>query len=121
MHDVPSEDVDREQVKEILKAKCFHELPEPLRLKKTPPFEYKSQYFIVPQNNGKITVLTHYVLVGQIKTSAAVIQTLIRGTGYEVAWGSGNKVVERKALQWMLEQMGGTQYRHFSLSSESLI
>ena len=37
VHDVPPEDVDREQVKGILKAKRFQELPEPLRLKNHHP------------------------------------------------------------------------------------
>ncbi|OLQ01407.1 hypothetical protein AK812_SmicGene15849 [Symbiodinium microadriaticum] len=42
----------------------------------------------------------------------------IVGQGYEIAWGAGHKQIERKALQWMLEQMGGLQFRHFSLTSE---
>ena len=32
--------------------------------------------------------------------------------------GSGSKVVERKALQWMLEQTGGLQFRHIVVSTE---
>ena len=39
------------------------------------------------------------------------------GKPHEIVWGNGNKVVERKALQWMLEQMGGLQFRHYTLSS----
>ncbi|CAE7258091.1 unnamed protein product [Symbiodinium microadriaticum] len=53
-----------------------------------------------------------------IKVILAKLTDLAVGKCYEVKWGNGHKVIERKAFQWMLEQLGGIQFRHFSLTSE---
>lgn len=48
----------------------------------------------------------------------AYIGKLIRGQGYEIAWAAVNKQQARRGFQWMLEHLGGHQFRHFSLSAE---
>ena len=51
------------------------------------------------------------------------VNRLVKGSGYEVSWGTKNthnKQKERTALQYMLglEQVGGNQFRHLALSAE---
>ena len=41
-----------------------------------------------------------------------------QGTGHEIAWSTLNKQKARRGFQWMLENLGGTHFRHFSLSAE---
>ena len=41
-----------------------------------------------------------------------------QGTGHEIAWSTLNKQKARRGFQWILEQLGGTHFRHFSLSAE---
>ena len=43
-----------------------------------------------------------------------------RGQGKEIAWASLNKQQARRGFQWMLECLGGHQFRHFSLSAEKV-
>ena len=51
----------------------------------------KSQFFILTQSNGKLTIVKHFFL-----TKAMLAQTKLKsfavGTCYEIVWGSGNKV-----------------------------
>ncbi|CAE7430137.1 unnamed protein product [Symbiodinium microadriaticum] len=82
-----------------------------------PNFDYKSQFFILTQNNGKLTIVKHFFLT-KAKLTQAKLKPFAVGTCYEIVWGSGNKVLERKEFQWMLEQMGGLQFRQFSLTGE---
>ena len=56
----------------------------------------------------------HVFLLKQ-RLPQAMLEAFAMGKCYGIAWGQGNKVV---ALQWMLEQTGGLQFRQFSLSTE---
>ena len=61
--------------------------------------------------------MKHFFLT-KAKLTQAKLKSFAVGTCYEIVWGSGNKVLERKECQWMLEQMGGLQFRQFSLTGE---
>ena len=113
---IPSREICADQLKGIFRKRAWGDLPNAFQFRGHPYFQYKSQYFLLMQQNGNYTLVKHYLTAD--KLTQAKIGPLAMGTCYEVAWGTGNKVVERKALQWMLEQMGGLQFRHFSLSSE---
>ena len=115
--DVDSHAINVDNLKAVLRDKAWDELLEPLTLKERPTFRYISQFFLVPQVDGKICVVKHfYVLDDKIKGNC--VAKLVRGQGHEVAWGANNKVKTRKALQWMLEHLAGMQFRHFALSTE---
>ena len=116
-HDVPKTDLDIENLKGIFKNKAWSDLPVIMKLKGNPNFDYKTQYFIQEQSNGNYTLIKHVYLTKQ-RFPQAKVEACAMGKLYEIAWGHGNKVVERKALQWMLEQTGGLQFRQFSLSTE---
>ena len=88
-----------------------------MKLKGNPNFDYKTQYFIQEQSNGNYTLIKHVYLTKQ-RFPQAKVEACAMGKLYEIAWGHGNKLVERKAVQWMLEQTGGLQFRQFSLSTE---
>ncbi|CAE7833016.1 unnamed protein product [Symbiodinium microadriaticum] len=117
LHDVPKEDIDTDMLKGIFKDKAWGDLPYALKIKGHPNFDYKSQFFILTQYNGKLTIVKHFFLT-KAKLTQAKLKSFAVGTCYEIVWGSGNKVLERKAFQWMLEQMGGLQFRQFSLTGE---
>ena len=96
---VDSHAINVDNLKAVLRDKAWDELPEPLTLKERPTFRYISQFFLVPQVDGKICVVKHfYVLDDKIKGNC--VAKLVRGQGHEVARGANNKVKTRKALQW---------------------
>jgi hypothetical protein len=109
--------VNYEQLRPIMRDLALDELPPPFSTPSVPSFTYKLQLFIVPQPNGKHCVVKHFYVPSE-KVKAASVVPLIRGRGYEVAWGSNIKNT-RKALQFMLEQMGGMQYRIHCLTAET--
>ena len=108
--------VNYEQLRPIMRDLALNELPEPFSTPSVPTFAYKLQLFILPQPNGNYTVLKHFYLPSD-KVKAVTVLPLIRGKGYEVSWGNNIKNT-RKAFQFMLEQMGGMQYRTNCLSAE---
>ncbi|CAE8687369.1 unnamed protein product [Polarella glacialis] len=116
--DVEPNIINLDNLQAVIRDKAWADLPEPLTPKVRPSFSYVMQYFIIPQaSNDKLCVIKHYYVKDE-KINGAAANLIIRGTGHEISWGTCNKKSGRKALQWMMEQMGGTQYRHFSLSSE---
>ncbi|OLP89926.1 hypothetical protein AK812_SmicGene28558 [Symbiodinium microadriaticum] len=116
-HDVAKGDLDIDNLKGIFKNKAWSDLPVFMKLQGNPNFNYKTQYFIQEQSNGNYTVIKHVFLLKQ-RLPQTKREAFAMGKCYEIAWGQGNKFVERKALQWMLEQTGGLQFRQFSLSTE---
>jgi hypothetical protein len=107
-----------DNIKAVIRDKAWHELPEQFTLRERPLFTYVVQYFLVPQSaNDKLCLVKHYYLKST-KVKGSYISSLVRGTAYAVSWGATPSASGRKALQWMLEQLGGLQWRHFSLSSE---
>ena len=116
-HDVAKGDLDIDNLKGIFKYKAWSDLPVFMKLWGKPNFDYKTQHFIQEQSNGNYTVIKHVFLIKQ-RLPQAKLEAFAMGKCYEIAWGQCNKVVERKALQWMFEQTGGLQFRQFSLSTE---
>ena len=88
----------------------------PFSTPSVPTFAYKLQLFILLQPKGNYTVLKHFYLPSE-KVKAVAVLPFIRGKGYEVSWGSNIKNT-RQAFQFMLEQMGGMQYRTNCLTAE---
>lgn len=116
--DVPKRDVDVASLKAVFRDKAWDELPAVLKLKKRPTFETVTQYFLLPQTDDEHLRVLKHVYIPSEKVPANFVQGLLHGNGYEIAWGSANKKVVRKAFQWMLEQLGGTQFRKYTLSPE---
>jgi hypothetical protein len=109
-------EVDHNQLRPIIRDKAWGELPAPFSLPAPAPFSYKMQLFILPQADGKHCILKHYYVADEkIKPAAAI--PLIRGQAMQVRWGA-NIINTRKALQYMLELMGGMQFRIFTLTAE---
>ncbi|CAK9063141.1 unnamed protein product [Durusdinium trenchii] len=48
------------------------------------------------------------------------VNPALRESCKEIAWASLNKQQARRGFQWMLECLGGHQFRHFSLSAEKV-
>ena len=117
VHNIPRGELDVDNLKGIFRDKAWGDLPSCMRMAGHPNFEYKSQYIFVTQNNGNVTLVKHFFLT-KTKLTQLKLQKYAIGKLHEIMWGNGNKVVERKAFQWMLEQMGGLQSRHYALSGE---
>ena len=72
---------------------------------------------VISLGNPALCRLKHvYILSDKVKGS--YVATLLQGTGYEIQWGTGNNKLVRKAFQWLLEQLGGTQLRRYSVSTD---
>jgi hypothetical protein len=110
--------VSIDQLKPIFRDSALSELPEPFNLPELPTFRFKLQLFILPQENGNKCIIKHYYITDQAKVKGSAAKKLIRGKGHEVMWGANNKQQVKKALQYMLEQMGGFQCRIFTLTAE---
>ena len=72
---------------------------------------------MLPQADGQLCLVKH-VYISSEKVSGNYVSTLLQGSGREIPWGNGNKKLVRKAFQWMLEQLGGTQFRKYVLTPE---
>ena len=107
--------VNHDQLHPIMRDKAWHELPEPFKLKKKLQVDYTMQLFVLPQQNGKYCIVKHMHIANE-KIKASTIYEYVYGTAYEIIWGSHDSRQARKGLQWMLEQMGGVQYRLFALT-----
>lgn len=106
-----------DNLKAIFRDQAWDELPEVMKLKDRPNFETIIQYFFLPQNDDQLCLLKH-VYVAADKVSSGYVQSLLRGNGKEIAWGHQNKKLLRKAFQWMLGQLGGVQFRKYTLTPE---
>ena len=106
-----------DNLKVIIRDKTRQELPEAITLKQRPAFSYLSQFFLLPQTDGKLCVLKHYYIKTD-KVKGSYVAKLVRGQGKEIAWASLNKQQARRGFQWMLECLRRHQFRHFSLSAQ---
>lgn len=115
--DIPVATLDLENLKPIFRDQSWDALPEVMKFKTRPHFDTIVQYVILPQADGQALLLKH-VYVATEKVTGKQVADVIHGSGREIAWGQGNKKIVRKAFQWMLEQLGGIQFRHWSLTPE---
>ena len=97
----------------IIRDKAWSELP-PFGFKKDLGVKFLMQFFIVRQNHGKHCVVKH-VFIPDHKVKASLILESGYGTLKEIMWGTNAKNT-KKALQFMLEQLGGVQFRLFTLT-----
>ncbi|OLP94327.1 hypothetical protein AK812_SmicGene23659 [Symbiodinium microadriaticum] len=100
------EDIDTDELRGIFRDKAWVDLPLAIKMNGHPNFDYKSQLLILSQNNGKLTIVN---FLTKIKLTQAKLTSFAVGACSQIVWGSGNKVLERKAFQRMLQQMGGLQ------------
>ena len=100
----------------VIREKAWTELPPPFGLKKDLSVELPLQLFVLPQANGKNCIVKH-IYITKVKVKASLISEAAYGSPQEVIWGQNAKNTN-KALQFMLEQMGGTQFRLCSLSPD---
>ena len=117
IYDVSHEHINVENLKAVIRDKAWHELPPVLQLKERPHFQYISQYFVLTQTDGNLCLVKHYY-VKDDKVKGPYIARLLQGRGFEIGWAKVNQQQARRGLQYMLEQLGGHQFRHFSLSAE---
>ena len=105
-----------DQLKPIIKDKAFSELPDTFKLKELLPATAEFQLFLVPQIDGNYCVIKHYS-VQKTKLKGSVIVSLCKGDAKVVRWGDRNHKNMKKALHFMLEQMGGMQFKISALES----
>ncbi|CAE7731580.1 unnamed protein product [Symbiodinium sp. KB8] len=116
VYDFDGRIVNYDQLGPILRDQSWGELPAPFGLKKPLDVKYVMQIFIRAQKNGKNCIVKH-IFMPDDKVKASLLHDCGYGTLYEVVWGTHAKTTN-KALQFMLEQMGGVQYRLFMLTPE---
>ena len=109
---VEADSFDMDNVRATIRDKAWSDLPAPFKPKDRPTFNYIVQWFVVPQADGRLCIIKRYY-VKEDKVKGSAVAKIIAGVGHEISWGTTNKISGRKALQWMLEQIGGTQFRHF--------
>lgn len=115
--DIPKATIDVQSLQAIFRDKAWEELPEVMKPKVRPHFQIVTQYFLLPQDDDHLILLKHVYIV-EDKVPGSYVQSLLRGSGKEIAWGNQNKKLVRKAFQWMLEQLGGLQFRKHTLAPE---
>ena len=99
----------------ILRDQAWSELPPPFGVKKDLGVNYLMQLFVIPQkNDGKHCIVKH-IFIPDHKVKAALILEAGYGTMQEIVWGNNAKNT-KKALQFMLDQLGGVQFRIFALT-----
>ena len=111
--DVPKTSIDLPSLQAVFRGQAWHELPGVLKLKGRPTFETITQYFLLPHSDDDLLVV---IYIPNDKVPAVTLKDFLHGNGYEIAWGQNNKKIVRKAFQWMLEQLGGTQFRKYTLT-----
>ncbi|CAE7323724.1 unnamed protein product [Symbiodinium sp. CCMP2592] len=108
--------INHDQLGPILRDQAWDELPAPFGFQKKLEVKFLMQVFIRTQANGKHCIVKH-VFLPDNKIKASLVSGCGYGTLHEVVWGHNPKTT-KKALQFMLEQMGGIQYRLFVLAPE---
>ena len=108
--------VNPDALSPLLRDKAWDELPAPFGLKKPLGVDYLLQVFILLQVNGKHCIVKH-IYVTKYKIKASLIFETVYGNPSEVIWGNNAKNT-KKALQFMLENLGGIQFRLFSLTPD---
>ena len=94
----------------------FHDLPEPFCLKESPGMPIEYQLVALPMPNSKYFVLKHIIFPNLVKSE--FMKSLTFGECHMVAW-QGNAKNTKKALQYMLEKMGGFQVQGYTLQPAS--
>ena len=90
------------------------ELPEPFCPKTDMDVKLVTQFVVIPQNNGKVCVVTH-MYSPDLKLSKSTVEALCYSAPQTLQW-QGHAMTFRKGWQWFLEQMGGWQCRQYALS-----
>ena len=93
----------------ILRHQAWSELPPPFGLKRDLGVNYLMQLFVIPQNDGQHCIVKH-IFIPDHKVKASLILEAGYGTMQEIVRGNNAKNT-KKALQFMLEQLGGVQFR----------
>ena len=102
----------RIEVTNICLEARYHDLPEPFCMKKSAGMHIEYQLAAVPTSNGKRFLLKHVIFQDLIKADFA--KSLCYGQCHTVMW-HGDAKNTKKALQYMLEKMGGFQVQMYSL------
>lgn len=114
---VPKDSIDIPQLQAVFRDKAWKELPDVMKPRLRPQFQPESQYFPLPQDDDHLVLLKHVYILDE-KVPGLYVQSLLRGSGKVILWGNQNKKLVRKAFQWMLEQLGGLQFRKYIFSAE---
>ena len=100
----------------IIRDKAWEDLADVMKLAERLTSQYICQYFLLHQRDANICIIKH-IYIKEDKAKGQYVKRLTGGSGYEVPWGTQNKREARRRLQYMLEQLGGNQFRHFALSA----
>ncbi|CAJ1444831.1 unnamed protein product [Effrenium voratum] len=102
------------QVSSAAKDGRFADMPAPFRLKTSPGMSYGLQLVVLPLPNAQHFLLKHIIFPDQVK--AEFVSTLCHGEVHTVSWQANAKNT-KKAIQYMLEKMGGFQVQSFALQA----
>ena len=89
-------------------------LPEPFCLKADMEIVLVTQFVVIPQENGNVSVMKH-MYSPDVKLSVGNVESLCYGTPYTLKW-QGHAQNFRKAFQWFVEQLGGWQCQQYALT-----
>ena len=67
-----------------------------MTLKSRPTFNYISQFFLIPQVDGKVCLVKRFIKDEKVKGS--YVAELVRGEAHEIAWGNLNKWKARQGF-----------------------
>ena len=79
-----------DHLKIILRDQAWSELPTIFNPKGNPDIRLLTHYFHPPQVDGSVCLVKH-MYVPDDKVMGAYAETLLHGTGHEIAWGAGNR------------------------------
>ena len=89
-------------------------IPVPFCLKADMELKLITQFVVLDQSNGKVTIMKH-MYSPDMKLGKEQVHQLCHGTPYSLKW-QGHAMNFRKGFQWFLEQLGGWQCRQYALS-----
>lgn len=82
--DIPKDFIEVAALQAILRDQAWEELPEVMKPKVRPIFNTIAQYFLPPQGDNHLVLLKHVHIVDD-KVPGHSIQSLLRGSGKEIA------------------------------------
>ena len=89
-------------------------LPEPFCLKCDMEVKLITQFVVIRQENGNVSILKH-MYSPDLKLTRAAAVSFCFGTPHTLKW-QGHAQNFRKGFQWFLEQLGGWQCRQYTLT-----
>ncbi|CAE7615960.1 unnamed protein product [Symbiodinium sp. CCMP2592] len=107
-------DLDLKIIETLFKQQRYSDLPEPIKMKGNNLHPYTMQLFLLPKGANKWDIVKHVRFADGTRMMSSTIKTMCTGRPLEINYQKNFREGSR-ALQYLLEGLGGFQVRYHQL------